>query len=373
MLEKEFSDRLIIILLIVILAMIYLPFILSNYFQGHPYLKGDMCYHEFFIQSVLQDHDWYIADNVGNRNPLGDSYPFVALDKNNRLVPIHSLLFPLSTIPLYLLFNSMGLLIFNVLCVMGIMVLIYLLNRLFFNKSISLITTFLFATGTLFFDYTYNYSPDVFSTLLVIAALLALLKRKTIISLFLLGLSVWAKLSNLIFFPFFLCYLVITVYQGYPKKYLFASLAAFLIPILIIGFLNFSIFGSPFTTGYDRMVIKGYKMIDSDFKYRFGQPLLTGVFLQLFDKRNGLIPTCPILLFVIPGLFCFKRCRQKKEFILILLLALSQFFLYSKDIHWNRSHFSNRYLMTTVALSSVFVSNFIKWGVFNKISRFLKS
>ncbi|MFH1039030.1 MAG: glycosyltransferase family 39 protein [PVC group bacterium] len=354
----ELSDKQVMIILVTVLILIYVPFILSNHFQGCSFLKGDMVCHEYFIESILQDHDWYIANNTRGHDPLGGNWPLAALDRNNRLVPIHSFLFPLLSIPFYLLFQSPGLLIFNVTCVIGLMLALYNLNRLFYSRPLSFITTLLFATSTLFYDYTYNYSPDVFSTLLVLGSLITLFKKREVASSFLLGFSIWSKLSNLIFVPFFLGYLIFTCWKERKKSILIFAICFFL-PILCYSWMNIIMFGSPFTTGYDRMIIQDYKMVN--YHGRFSQPLIKGIFSQLFNLKNGLIPTCPIMLFALPGFLYFKRINKKKEFILIFLLAAAQFLLFSKDTHWNWSHFSNRYLMTTVALSSVFVSNFIGW------------
>ncbi len=368
--KMELSDKQTMILLVAVLILIYVPSILSNYLQGYSFLKGDMICHEYFIESILQDHDWYIANNTRGADLLSGNWPLAALDKNNRLVPIHSLLFPLLSIPFYLIFQSPGLLIFNVVCVIGVMLAIYNLNRLFYGKSLSCLTTLLFATATLFYDYSYNYSPDVFSTLLVLGALINLLKKREVAGSILLSFSIWAKLSNLLFVPFFLGYVILTSWKERKKSILIFAVCFFL-PIFCYGWLNGRMFGSPFITGYDRMVIQGYKIVT--YNGRFSQPLLKGVISQLFNLKNGLIPTCPIVLFALPGFFYFKRMKKKKECILIFLLAAAQFLLFSKDTHWNWSHFSNRYLMTTVALSSVFVSNFIEWILDKKFSFSLRA
>ena len=58
-----------------------------------------------------------------------------------------------------------------------------------------------FAFGTLLRPAAYNFAPDVLSSLLVAGGIVALLYGRCVVAGLLLGLSVWAKWTNAIFFP----------------------------------------------------------------------------------------------------------------------------------------------------------------------------
>ena len=121
---------------------------------------------------------------------------------------------PLFSIPFYLLFKDKGLLLFNVVDCMILMGLIFKLNRLFFDGYIAFAITALYATGTLFLDYVYNYSPDVFSTVLVVGGVYLVLLQKFYTGAFLLGLSVFAKIPNALLAGVILSYVSFTIFFG---------------------------------------------------------------------------------------------------------------------------------------------------------------
>ena len=58
-----------------------------------------------------------------------------------------------------------------------------------------------FAFGTLLRPAAYNFAPDVLSTLLVVGGVVALLYGRCVAAGVLLGLSLWAKWTNAVFFP----------------------------------------------------------------------------------------------------------------------------------------------------------------------------
>jgi hypothetical protein len=91
----------------------------------------------------------------------------------------------------------------------------------------------------------------------------------------------------------------------------------------------------------------------------FNQPFALGLSRLLFDGRKGLIVTNPVLLLSALGAACIGRSPHKAPLLLLLTLCLVQLSFFARYDQWNFSHFSNRFLMTTVALSSVFAGQFL--------------
>jgi hypothetical protein len=365
------SDRAWLVILLLYLCLIYPPLILSNTAAQLPFLKGDCQFYRAVIVSILEDGDLLLANNVSE--PLSGQ---LALGTQG-LVPKHPILMSLVSLPFYLLLEDKGLLLFNVLDCMILMVLIFKINRLFFDGYIAFAVTALYATGTLFFDYVYNYSPDVFSTVLVLSGLYFILKQRFYTGAFLLGLSVFAKVPNALLAALILAYATIKLLRGekatteraagsLTSKAATITMAAavFIVGLIPLAYTNYSLFGSPFITGYQRTAVAGHasaEILTINRATEFNRPLLKGGFVVLFNRYHGLIPTNPVLILAFLGLLPMRRNGNDNAFYLLLTICVVQFVLFSKYQEWNSSHFSNRYLMTLVAVSSVFTSSFLKY------------
>lgn len=236
-------------------------------------------------------------------------------------------------------------------------------------------TTILYATGTLFLDYTFAYSPDVFSTLLLLAALYFVLQERFYAGALLLGLSIFAKLPNAPLAAVIVLYAGFVIWRkdsgnGPVKENLrrkvtvtLTAASIFIISLSPFAYTNYILFGSPFVTGYHRTAIAGEdgQMLTVDHSGKFNQPLIKGMYLSMFAPRNGILPTNPVLILAILGVVWLGRIRPRDQAYLILLLCLIQFVMFAKYDEWYMSHFSNRFLMTFVALSSVFTGNFLNY------------
>jgi len=341
------------------------------------FLKGDCYYYRAVVVSLIEDGDLLLANNISDISYQLNQQ--LAVGKEG-LVPKHPILMPLFSIPFYLLLKDKGLLLFNVVDCMILMVLIFKLNRLFFDGYIAFAVTALYATGTLFFDYVYNYSPDVFSTVLVLGGLYFVLRRKFYTGAFLLGLSVWAKIPNALLAGIGLSYVGFTIFfsgngeqratqateNSLLKKVAIMAtvVAVFVLALIPLLYTNYRLFGSPFVTGYQRMAVVGRapgEILAISDTASFNQPLLKGVYLLLFDRYHGVIPTDPVVVLGFLGLFQLRRNGNQEKFYFLLAICLAQFLFFSKYDEQFASHFSNRYLMTFVAVSSVFTGSFLKY------------
>jgi hypothetical protein len=366
------SDRGWTLVILLYLFFIYLPFIISRTDSTESFLKGDSYYYRAVIHSLLEDGDLLLVNNIP-ADPLDGQ---LAIGKDG-LVPKHPIILALISMPFYLLFGDPGLLLFNLFACMILIVLIFKLNCLFYPRIIAFITTILYATGTLFLDYTYNYSPDIFSTVLLLAGLYLVLRERFYAGAFLLGLSIFAKLTNAPLAGVILLYAGFLIRRREITKdslrgpfqhkilVIITTAAVFLIALSPFAYVNNMLFGSPVITGYQQTAVAGEEgeVMSVNHTDKFNQPLLKGIYLSLLDPRNGILPTNPVLILAFVGVFWIRRIDSQDKIYLILVLCLIQFILFAKYDEWFTSHFSNRFLMTFIALSSVFTSNFLSYVV----------
>jgi hypothetical protein len=250
------------------------------------------------------------------------------------------------------------------------------LNRLFFNEIVSLITAILYSTATLFFNYVYNYSPDVFSTVFVLAGLNLVLRDRYYFAAAALGLSVFAKLPNLPLAGIILTYAAVRILRGHDLSGLpppsplkrcrrVAGIGVlFLIAVAPFGITNQLLFGSPTVTGYQRTAVRGDALGDiaiDDHVNKFNQPFLEGAFRLLFDPDSGLVTTNPILLVAFLGFVRMNRRANPGPLYLVIAVCIAQFLMFAKYDDWQTSEFSNRFLMTFVAGSSVLTAGYLEF------------
>ena len=367
----KISDRTCIAVLLLYLCLIYPPWILSNLVTDISFIKGDCYYYRAVIISLLQDGDLLLGNNVQIDLLNGQ----LALGIHG-LVPKHPILLSLVSLPFYQVFGNRGLLIFNVLDCALLLVLVFKLNRLFFNEIVSLITSMLYSTATLFFNYAYNYSPDVFSTVLVLAGLNLVLRNRYYLGALALGLSVFAKLPNLPLAGIILAYAAVRILRGHelsplpPPNLLkrcgkIAAIGAlFLIALAPFGITNQMLFGSPIVTGYQRTAVRGEALGEiaiDDHVDKFNQPFLEGAFRLLFDPDSGLVTTNPVLLVAFLGFIRMNRRANPGPLYLVIAVCIAQFLMFAKYDDWQTSEFSNRFLMTFVAGSSVLTAGYLQF------------
>lgn len=358
-------------IIVLFLCFVYTPFILSSLAAKATFIKGDCYYYRAVIISLLEDRDLLLEDDVSN--PLNGQ---LAVGKHG-LVPKHPIIMSLVSLPFYLLFRDLGLLLFNIITSMTLVLLMFNLNSLFFRRPIAFIAAALYATGTLFLNYTYNYSPDVFAAVLLLGGLCFVLRERFYAGAFLLGLSVFAKLPNALLAGIILVYAAFAIWRPLRANtssppgslrgrvaVIVGIMAVFAVALVPLAYTNDFLFGSPFVTGYQRTALEGGtpgQVLSIDHTHKFNQPLVQGLSRLLFDRYRGLIPTNPVVILAFLGVIWIKRIGHPAQAALIVTLCLTQLIFFARYDEWNASHFSNRFLMPFVALSSVFAGNFLTY------------
>jgi hypothetical protein len=279
----------------------------------------------------------------------------VALGTHGEWYPKHPLLLSALAVPFYAALGDRGLLLFNLLQVTALDVLILLLARRAASDGIALAVALWFALGSLLRLVALNVSPDVLSTLVVLGAVLALLSRRAVLAGALLGLSVWAKWTNLFFLGPALVY---GAFALGPRAAL-RMVAGAGPPLLALAGLNWHMFGSPLVTPYDR-VLSGAGGIEPSHRQLFDQPVLAGLWRQLTDHQMGLVASAPQVILALPGLVAlFVSTRD--EALLIAALCAVQLAVFAPYREWAASSYGSRFLLTVVVLSALPVAALAQW------------
>ncbi len=328
--------------------------VVATGYDGVTWLRGDCPYYYVTAVSLLEDHDLDLWNQLGGVVSIHDRQ--VALDRRDRLVPKHPPWMPLAAAPWIAVGGELGALVFNLSQYVVLLWLLWCLaRRAAPPRSASMAAA---ATGCLTFlpHYVWNFSPDVFTTVLVLGAVCVLTRDRgrgswawEAVAGLLLGVAVASRPTfALVAVP---AVVLLAPARGRDRFALLLGLAA---PLVAAGALNAHLFGAPTTTAYDRIVhvVDGRVEIEShrgDFDLRM---LPSGSRGQLVDRRRGLLWTSPITLVALLGLpWLWRRDRLVAAFVATSGAAL--FVAFSCYALWPTSHVGNRFLMPVVALAVV--------------------
>src|SRR4029077_7309 len=122
----------------------------------------------------------------------------------------------------------------------------------------------------------------------------------------------------------------------------------------LFALLNVHQFGSPFTTGYDRIATLSADYVASTYSQRssFDLPFREGFNGQLFDPEHGLLRTSPITLISLLG-FPLLLWRDRRLGATLATGSLALFVLFCFYDQWNATHYGHRFLMRVVAFGAV--------------------
>lgn len=336
---------------VVLPSLVYAGIMLYGY-DGLPYLRGDCQYYFYTAVSLWNDGDLDLSNQLPS--PLSRHSGDVSLDLGGRLVPKHPIWFPLLALPFIVAFGPPGALAFNLCQLALLLYLTYHLAVRFARPPAASLAVIL--TGILSFlpHYVWNFSPDVFVTLLLVAGLVSLPSDRSpvLIRCFTAGLLFgFAVVSK---YPLFLALPGVPLLVGRPfRRTLSAFAAGFVLPLVAWACLNVHLFGSPLVTPYDRIaVFQNDVTTVHSHRSDFDIPVWTGIRQQLFDRKLGLLFTTPVTLLALVGLPLLAR-RDRRAALYLGGTLLLIFLLFSKYQWWNASHRGNRFLMPIVVLATI--------------------
>jgi glycosyl transferase family 87 len=324
----------------------------------HPtFLIGDCAYYRATLVSLLEDHDLNVENNlVAQRYPVATN---ISLGKNGAYYPKHPILLAVAALPFYVVAGDFGLLAFNLAQLCALVLVMWIGARRYSSDAVSFSLMLWFAFGTMLRPVAYNFAPDVLSTLLVVSAVVALLHGRSVAGGVLLGLSLWAKWTNAVFFPVAL--LALAVQRDWRSLFRFGAAAA--LPVAGLLGLNWHMFGSPFVTPYDRVLLveKMRYVLEPSHRTFFTVPFWRGLWTQLTHPRLGLVVAAPPTLLVLPGIVLIYR-RARWEALLVGGSCFAQLAMFAKYEQWNVSSYGPRFLLTVVALSALPAAAVLAFG-----------
>lgn len=315
---------------------------------GATYLPGDSFYYAGTAESLLRDGDFALANQLGvtTRDDLRAHEGFFAVSPDGRVVPKHSVLLPIISIPFVALLGTIGFLVVNGIVAVALVTGVAFLGG---NDGPARIAALILFITSSWLGYCFNYSPDLFLSLLIVWSYAAAKHRRWLLSGLLAGLAVWAKVyAALIVLPLGLLILP----AGRRAILLAASGALFgVLPMLI---LNTMLYGGPFVTGYDRdarVTAEGFTL--TEHYSRFHQPFVRGLIRVLFDWPTGMIRTAPLWFLWPIGLFLLRRERWAWAAAAGAVINVGFFAPYDE---WNASTGGNRFLFPAVALGGALLA-----------------
>lgn len=310
------------------------------------YLVGDCPYYAATAVSLIEDHDLDLRNQLNGGLEVHGRQ--IALGRDGAWYPKHPILMPLAALPLVLAFGLPGTLLFNVLVFGALALVLQRLARPVAPSWAAGAASLLLVFGTFLRRYDYNFSPDLFATLVLTSAWLALQRGRDRQGGLLLGLAVTAKLTHLFLLPLGLLYAFWCRGRGGLVRV--ALVCA--IPLGALALLNLQLFGSPFVTSYDRnVVVENGTPITVSHRGLFDLAPLQGLEGEILDPVHGLLSTSPVLLLALPGFVILLRRRPREA---VLFLAIGEFLLlfFATYRYWAVSHYGNRFLMPLVAVAA---------------------
>ncbi len=322
-----------------------------------PYMKGDSSYYANIVISILYDFDLdqrnqsdpSIFENPKPWTNIGMYDSNIARGSRGEWYPKHTLVLPFLSLPFYAAWGGFGLLIFNLLTLLALIVAMRRVAAMYASAGASGIAAVLIGITPLFHHFAYSYSADILAALLLVCAVGAILTKRGLWSGILFGLAVWTKLPNAI--GLLAAGVMLIVIRDWKTCLHYCIGCA--ISLGAFAAVNWYQFGGPWVTSYSRVwVIEHGHSVIGDHLASFAYPFFDGLRLQLIDQVHGLVPTAGAAVLAVFG---YGRLYKKSRpaFALILLFSLLTFLFYCKYDFITGSDYSNRFLMPLVAISAV--------------------
>jgi hypothetical protein len=327
--------------------------------RGGDFLPGDCRYYAFTAESILRDGDLDLTNQLLGDEPLETAREklrphegFFAVSPADRVVPKHSILLPLVSLPFAAIFGVYGFLIANVLIAIA---LVAGVADLAGNSPASRAAALaIFATSS-WLIYCFNFSPDLLVAALIAWSYAMARRERWLLAGLLAGLAVWAKVyAAIIMLP-----LAIVILPAGWRASIRAAAAA-LVGMTPMFVLNVMLYGGPLVTGYDRdgrVTTDGFTV--REHYSRFNQPFINGLGNVLFDREAGMIRTAPLwFLWPLGFVLAWKtRMPFSRRFTTALALgAMANVFVFALYEAWNQTIYGNRFLFPAVALGGALLT-----------------
>jgi 4-amino-4-deoxy-L-arabinose transferase-like glycosyltransferase len=355
----------IMMFLFICLMLVYGMFVVRE-FKDYDFARYDPGWMISTVMSIAEDGDLDLRNQLNN-NP-GQTALQISLGKDGQWYPLHEFLMPVATLPFYLVFGIFGCLVFNIVISILLMMVLFVLCARHVGYSSAFTATVLTAFTTLFLNYAYNYSLDIFAAFMLTLAYWCLVERRFLLTGLVWGLATYARLATAVtIFGF----LVFTLLESGPRKienngcrrleacggraYPALAYVAGGLPVALCFFMsNFLMFGSPLTTSYDRWLhfVNGQPVI-AEQSSSFSCSALENLPEVLLDKKSGLVTGAPLIIVALAFGMRNFWLKARNEAILLIVTGAMLIILFSKYCNAFPGEPGNRYLMPVVALCAI--------------------
>lgn len=143
------------------------------------------------------------------------------------------------------------------------------------------------------------------------------------------------------------------VYAAPDKRWTPGAILAGLPPLVLLGWHNAAIFGSPFKLGYEYSTL--WQAEHSAGFLSLSAPTLESIWGVSFDSYRGLYFTAPILLLAWPGLYLFRKAGERRAEWLVCAWSMISFLLFNASSAMWQGGFSigPRYLVPMLPFAAV--------------------
>lgn len=232
-------------------------------------------------QEGVQPMSWYEGKLPWYRD-VAASWSNVSVGAKGEYYPKHSFLMPVASTPFYLLLGLPGLLVFNALMVVLGLFAAYRLAARHVREGPAAVAVLAILASPLIPYLTYAYSFDAFYGALVLGGAAVLAGGRPLIGGLLLGLSLWAKPTNLLI----VAPLALAL-ATWERRALVRLAIGGAIPLVAAAVANALMYGYPWLTSYSRMlVVEGGRLQIQSLQEGFGLPLDEGL-ERLWDGADG--------------------------------------------------------------------------------------
>jgi hypothetical protein len=265
-------------------------------------------------QEAMHPHSWYDRDLGWNRD-LDGAWSNIAIGRHGEWWPKHPILMPICAVPFIWAFGPIGSLVFQFVFYLLMSVFAYRVAARVASRPAALAAACAFAVTPWIYDRVWGFNNDVFYTVLILAAVDAVLADRPILAGALLGIGVFAKNTNVLYAPALgLVFLFKKDWKGFAK-----IVVAALIPGLLYAGMNWYFYGSPLSTGYDRILVReGGKLAQHSHRtdFNFAWSNLWPAVERVLVGGEGFLGRFPLLFPALGGLVVMAVRKRWRESIL---------------------------------------------------------
>lgn len=311
------------------------------------WLHGDGAFYMNIARGLIENHSlrqeslhprtWFEEDLGWNRD-VDAAFSNIALGRNGEWWPKHPILMPLCAAPFIWAFGPTGSLVFQVLGFLLIALFAYRIAAFFAPRPCALAAAALFVTAPWVAKFVWGFNNDMFFTALVLAAIDAALRREAVPCGVCLGLAIFAKPTNALYAPALL--LIFLMRRDFRPALKMCLAAA--VPALLFAALNAYLYGAPWKTGYDNILVRVAGQLSThshraDFAFSL-EGLKAGLDNVFFGQRHGFASNFPLFFAALAGMIALLARRPREALALGWILVVP--IAFHAPFAWYRLDFS---------------------------------